>query len=357
MKGHITTKRGKMVAIITLPYDPVKKRYPQKQLTAKPYETKQELTIRMNAFIAEMEKKDLSNIKRLTVKNFLETWIQTRESKIAKTTYNSYKIFIDSHIVPYLGDKVLAEVKPMDIENFYDHELEQGLNPNTTLRSHTILVQAFKYAYKNKMLFDNPMLYVDRPKVKDKFKPNVYSAEDFHKLLDVVAGTIDEVYVMLAGGLGLRASEIFGLKWTDFDFVNNTVYIHSVVVRTKGGMITKEPKNPTSKRHIAFGDSLSLFFQDWKKRQDPPSEFVVNKYNSNTYSNHFRELLKKHNLKSIRFHDLRHFNATYMLQQGIPDKVAAQRLGHSTVNTTREIYQHVLEEMNHEAAKKIDALF
>lgn len=84
---------------------------------------------------------------------------------------------------------------------------------------------------------------------------------------------------------------------------------------------------------------------------------VCTRYKVQSYSGHFKELLVKHGLPHIRFHDLRHFNAVIMMRYGIPDKVAASRLGHSNTQTLRGVYQHVLVDMDEDAANKIDDLF
>jgi integrase len=78
--------------------------------------------------------------------------------------------------------------------------------------------------------------------------------------------------------------------------------------------------------------------------------------NPSNYTHRFAKLLKRNSLPHIRFHDLRHTNATLMLKQNIPAKVASERLGHSTVGITLDLYSHVLREMQEEAAKKIDNL-
>lgn len=68
----------------------------------------------------------------------------------------------------------------------------------------------------------------------------------------------------------------------------------------------------------------------------------------------FAKVLKKNNLPHIRFHDLRHINATLMLKNNIPAKIASERLGHSSIGITLDLYSHVLKEMQNDAASKLD---
>jgi len=356
MTGHITYKNKKLVAIITLPKDITTGKYPQKLMTAKPYETAKDLEIRMNRFIDQMESKNMKNLKRITFGNFMLQWLDKHASNIAPTTLDGYRSYINNRIVPALGDKLLNELLPGDIEDFYT-ALAKQCKRRTIIQIHSIISKAMKYANKNKMLLDNPMQYVDLPKQEAKYIPNIYDESEYKKLLDIVKGTMDEIYVVLAGGVGLRLSEIHGLQWSDVDFENKTLTIQRSIVRTSQGSVVKSPKNISSIRTMIVSDKIIDILANWKERSESDAEYIVNGYNTSSYSKHFRLLLKRHKLRYIRFHDLRHFNATYMLSCGVPDKVAADRLGHSTPQTTREIYQHVLKKMDVKAATLINDLF
>ena len=72
------------------------------------------------------------------------------------------------------------------------------------------------------------------------------------------------------------------------------------------------------------------------------------------YTNKIKKVLKKCNIeKNIRFHDLRHTNATLLLQQGVNSKVVQERLGHKDISTTLNIYSHVNKEMQKDATDKL----
>lgn len=68
----------------------------------------------------------------------------------------------------------------------------------------------------------------------------------------------------------------------------------------------------------------------------------------------FYKALKENNFKHIRFHDLRHTNATLMLKNKIPAKIASDRLGHSNIATTMDLYSHVVNDMQKEAVEVLD---
>ncbi|WP_267897321.1 tyrosine-type recombinase/integrase [Peribacillus saganii] len=79
--------------------------------------------------------------------------------------------------------------------------------------------------------------------------------------------------------------------------------------------------------------------------------------NPNNLKRTFLRLVEDAGVPAIRFHDLRHSHATMLLEQGIHAKVISERLGHSNIKTTLDIYSHVLPSMQEEAANQIDALF
>jgi integrase len=76
--------------------------------------------------------------------------------------------------------------------------------------------------------------------------------------------------------------------------------------------------------------------------------------NPATFSRTFGDFIKKNNLKHVRLHDLRHTNATLMLKSNIPAKIASERLGHSNISTTLDLYSHVLDDMERETSDKLD---
>lgn len=74
-------------------------------------------------------------------------------------------------------------------------------------------------------------------------------------------------------------------------------------------------------------------------------------------SKNFQKLIKEFNFKKIRFHDLRHTHATLLLQQGVHPKIVSERLGHSNISMTLDIYSHVLPNMQLEAVRKLESIF
>lgn len=294
------------------------------------------------------------------------------KAKWEETTAELFKMYIDVHFAPYFKDTKLKDVKAITLDKFYNHkmatereyEVKQGqnvvkkkmppLSSNTVIKLHKFLKAAFRYAVINDKIKKNPADGVQTLSF-EKYNPIVYNEDQFIKLLDAVHGTDEEIPIILGAGCGLRRGEILGLKWRNVDFKNKTITIETTEVNFSKNL-SKDPKTEKSHRTIIAPDYVLDILKIYYKSKGKPNEesSIVTRWKPKSLSERFNILLKRYDLKLIRLHDLRHYNAVIMLRSGIPDKVAAERLGHSQVSTLRDIYQHVLKDMDEEAAAKIN---
>ncbi|MBO8170195.1 MAG: site-specific integrase [Thermoanaerobacteraceae bacterium] len=365
--AHISKRKdGRWQAVIELPPDPKTGKRRQKWLYA---DTRQEVKRLANELEAKIASGNYTEPTKLTVEGYLLQWLEVYCKKLSPTTVDGYRIYIEKHINPFLGKIKLQKLKPIDIQKFYNSEKEKGYSNTTILQEHRILHRAFKEAVRNSLIERNPCDMVDPPKLDD-FQPKIYDQDKFNKLLNAIAGTEDEIPVLLAGLLGLRRGEVFGLRWSDINFQEKTLSVRQTLVYANGELKFKPPKTKKSVRTITIPDGLIPILKEHRKRQlkaqlesETYKEYGLvccrkdgDKINPRSYSRHFKDLLKKHGLPHIRLHDLRHFNATMMLKYGIDVKIAAERLGHSTPSTTQKIYQHVLKDMDMEAAEKLNKI-
>ena len=318
-----------------------------------------EVVIRAGDYLKKIKAGDITSPTTLTVAGYLESWLESHKKKISEQTYNGYRNYIINHISEdELGDILLVETKPMHIENFYNNELDKKLKGKTILQEHRIMHRAFKQAVRNELISRNPIDLVDHPRV-DEFQIKIYDEDKFNNLLENIPGTRFEIPVLLAGMCGLRRSEVFGLHWKDVNLDTMEISIQQVAMYSKiekAWIIKDRPKNQTSRRTFKIPSEIIPVL---KKRQgiglvchEKGGEIV----DGSTFSHDFAELLKDKGLQHIRFHDLRHFNATMMLKYGLSDKEAAARLGHSSPNTLRKTYQHILDSMDKQNAEKLNSI-
>lgn len=299
---------------------------------------------------------------------------KNERAKWQETTSELYKLYIDVHFEKYFNTMKLTEVKPITLDKFYNEKLAETkeiyklidgirqkvevhkMSINTAIKLNKFLKAAFNYAVDNRMLKQNPADKVILGK-KIKYEPVIYDNEQFKKLLDYTKHKYDRIPIVLGAGMGFRRGEIFGLTWSDIDFEKQTISINKTNVRFNKNLI-KSPKNATSNRIITGPSYVFKTLREYKEETKPVNDncFILD-VSPSYYSHRFNWLLAKFDIPSIRLHDLRHFNAVVMMNNNIPDKVAAERLGHSTVTTLRSTYQHVIAEMDQRAADRINDIF
>jgi integrase len=252
---------------------------------------------------------------------------------------------------------LLMKLKPLHIEAFYNEELKK-YKGKTVLQEHRILHKAFRQAVRNELLSKNPCDFVDAPRADD-FSITIYDEDKFNTLLEYVEGKKDMLPILLAGMCGLRRSEVFGISWPDIDFDSGTISVNKVAVYSKDKkewILKEKPKNKSSRRTFIIPSEIIPFFKQYKGIGLVCCNDNGSIVSGGTYSHRFKDLLKKAELPHIRFHDLRHFNATMMLKYGVSDKEAAGRLGHATPNTLRQTYQHILDSMETNGADKLNSV-
>lgn len=313
--------------------------------------TQKEVNQKVNEIKYKKENNLYINPKNMFLEEFLKEWLEIHKANIAETTYELYEMYIEKHISPHLGKIRLNKILPIHIQKFYNDKLKEQKG-QTVRKYHNLLHKAFDYAVRNEILLYNPCDRVDKPK-NEKFAPEVCDDQTFFRLLEIVKGTFDEVPIMLAAGLGLRRGEVFGLRWQDIDFKKKTVKIRETKVRFNE-YTRKKPKSDSSIREITIPDVVIDTLIRYKSKKKVLSQYICDEYQPDSYSKRFRRILDKNGLPPLRFHDLRHYNAVLMMKLGIPDRVGADRMGHSTTKTLKEIYQHATKDMDQLAAEKIN---
>jgi integrase len=170
----------------------------------------------------------------------------------------------------------------------------------------------------------------------------------------------------------MRRGEILALRWKNVDFGKMTVRVVESLEQVKQTIRFKAPKTEKS-RAVILPEYAINELKAWKEKQAQellelgviPSDdaFVCGRWDGgpvkpDSLTGEFRRAIKKiPNIPSIRFHDLRHSHATQLLAQGIHPKIAQERLGHSSIKTTLDLYSHVTDTMQDEAAERLDSAF
>lgn len=188
---------------------------------------------------------------------------------------------------------------------------------------------------------------------KEKREIVIPEIETVIQIISAAKGTYLEVPVLLAVCLGLRRSEILGLKWDCIDLKNKTIKIKkAIVLDENNSQIEKNPKSYAGNRGIDIPNILA----DALKKHPKDGDYVISITGCAMYKR-FISLLKKNDIPLLRFHDLRHVNASVMLKLNIPNRYAAERMGHSTEDMLKSVYQHTLKTEKKKIDTKVNAFF
>lgn len=300
----------------------------------------------------------------ITVKDFLEKWIKTKENKIAPTTLRGYETNIE-HINKYLGKTKLLKLKLIDVQGMLDELTKFGLKYRTVKYVHSTLHAALQYALKNDMVQKNVSNGVEIKEDDEKFEISVYSAADLGTLIALLQEQDHYLYipVLLAAMRGLRRGECLGLRWSDIDFEKGMAYIRNNYVVVKKEKIHKKVKTKESQRMFDIEGFLSDVLKRYKEKYT--SEGRIQTYvceidgelqDPSHLSRQLKAFQKANDLPQCRFHDLRHTFAVLQLEAGTDLDTLKRLLGHSKIGITSDTYLHENKTLIKKASSKIDNL-
>ena len=310
--------------------------------------------------------------RKVTVGQFLwETWLPAIKTTVRTSTYLSYQSHLRNHISPYIGDKRLARIDGSALNELYATLLERGRHDGTSLsaatvrRVHAVLHRAFRDAMRWGLIARNPCDGADPPKLRASRQTqfSTWSADELKRFLDFVQD--DKLYPLwlLLATTGMRRGEALGLRWCDLELGHGEAAIRQTVVSHHYVIAMSEPKTARGRRVVALDDHSVAALAIYKKEKSPEQEDeLVFCYRTKTplnpidISKRFVKMSKGAGLRRIRLHDLRHTHATLALQAGIHPKIVSERLGHSTISLTLDIYSHAIPHLQKEAAAELATL-
>ena len=278
---------------------------------------------------------------------------------------------LKEYVLPSFGNVKIRDLRPDQIQSLYDDLLAQGVGVWTVLKIHNIIQSALSHATKTSLIPHNPASLTILPR-EPTSEMKILDESQVSQMLVAAFGYRLEALYYLAVTTGMRQSEILGLKWTDLDWVNQTLKVERQLVRPEGAEIKfAPPKTKFGKRMLKLGDkSIEVlrnhYESQYKERMACKDRWVESglifttsigtPIHARNLIRYFKKLLNEAGLPEIRFHDLRHTAASIMLNHGIPVIVVSRRLGHARPSITLDVYGHLIPSMDEYAAQKIDEL-
>lgn len=373
MRGHIAKKANRYYVVIYEGVDPA---------TGKGHHrwhrggsTRKEAEVILADLVKKHHDGEYRSQEKITLGEYLERWLPTKQQPLAASTFSSYRRNIRLHVLPYIGTIPLQRLTPDDLDNLYAHLLSNGrrnkgggpLSPKTVRLVHSVIHKALADAHRKGSVHRNVAGLADPPKISTRARPKmtVWTTDELRHFFELIDGHDLFAAFYVKANTGMRRGELLGLTWRSIDFDAARLSVTQTVTAPDYKMIVSDVKTGNSLRTIDLDPRTIAVLRSWRKRQletymqtgvrTDDSGFVFARpdgqpIHPDHFSQTFERLMPKMDLPTIRLHDLRHIHATLLLQANVPIKVVSERLGHSSVAFTMQVYQHVLPGMQADAA-------
>lgn len=336
------------------------------------YGEKKEAILYENEIKLSIKNKTYINKSKITMKELLDEWLEYSKSIWSPKTYVSNKHWVNN-IIKSIGHIHLQDLNVKLLEDFYNELRNNTKYSDKTIQHHyTIISTALNKAVVWGYTLNNPNTRIEKPKIRKK-EIECYSPEEVSKLIEALS---DEplkyqAIIMLALDSGARRGEITGLTWQDIDFDNSTMNINKSMQYTKElGVFEKETKTPTSNRRIYLSKTTIDILKKYQKEQlekkiklgskwGNSKRIFTTEYGEDMHpdipSQILEKLIKRHSLKRITFHGLRHTCISLQISSGMQAQIISKRVGHSNVTVTHNTYSHFFDNEFKEIANTMDS--
>ena len=368
MTGSLQTKNGTIYMVINT-YEGKKRKLRWISTGLSEHGNKRRAEQMLRETLTRMEKlprltQDKVDIRNAPFADYIRYWLSVVERKVDITTYQGYEILARTHVLPYfdtLGTK-LKDVTPEILQAYIDEKHTNGrkdgkggLSARTVRMHKNVIHQPLEEAVKNGLLAQNPCKFITLPKTK-RYEYQVYTDDELQTLFEALSDDPMLPIVRVTAYYGLRRSELLGLKWDSIDFRRKLITIRRTVTRVTKTVEKDKTKNTSSYRSFPLTPDMEELFHTIKSQQDRNRRLFARSYRESNYvftwsdghlyrpdyiTERFSNLLKKHNLPHIRFHELRHSCASLLLSEGFNLKDVQEWLGHADIKMTANIYGHL----------------
>lgn len=307
------------------------------------FTTKKEATIEYVKLIENAKR--LLN-KKYTFKEVYEKWIKDYEPTVKGSTFQQTRRMLELHVLPTLSELFINDITIDDIQKLIKKIYNKTTNYKK-IKNYINLV--LKYAHKRDWISKNPceFVIVPKPKPKDK-KVNWLNKDELVNFLELAKNNLSikwYAFFRLLAFTGLRRGEALALHWADINIPSKTLSVNKGLTRDKNGKaIISTPKNKGSKRIIDLDKKTIEILLEHKKEQKNTNIVFANdngKYSCLSFPTHKLDKLKKIENIQITCHGLRHTHCSLLFESGANLGDVQDRLGHSDVQTTMNIYNHV----------------
>jgi integrase len=342
------------------------------------FRTRKEAEAALRSFAVAADEGRVVERSKRTVAEYLGEWLVALRPRVRPTTLASYEVAV-GRVVREIGQVPLQALTPLQVETLYADLSARGgrggraLSPKTVRNCHIVLRKALADAERLGLVVRN-VAAVARPPAVRRVEQQTWGASELRRFLSAIAGDRLEAAFVVLATTGMRRGEVLGLRWADIDLSARRCSIVQTLTTVNNRLLFTAPKTAKSRRRVTLDAHTIASLRDHRRRQaeerlavgelwDATSGLVFTDeiggpLHPDGFTRSFNRLARAAGLPRVRLHDLRHSYATLALESGVHPKVVSERLGHATVGITLDLYSHVVEGLDAEAADTVaDRLF
>ena len=276
----------------------------------------------------------------LTLGEAYDKYIESKDAVLSPSTILGYRR-LRKNVLQSLMTKNITDLTQEDVQRAINQEYKRGLSAKSIRNAHGLLSAVLK-TYRPKFTLNTTMPQKEHSEI------HIPSEEEMSRIISAAKGTRYELPILLAAWLGLRMSEIRGLRFEDIS--NGRIHIQRAIVEGDAGPSLKGTKTFSGDRWIKLPD----YIHDLIIAVPDQTGYIVKMSHAVVYKG-FINISRSAGVFHCRFHDLRHFAASEAHLLGVPDKYQMKRMGHKTDNMLRTVYQHTISDKEDLFADAIDA--
>lgn len=279
-----------------------------------------------------------------TLRDACDRFLETRSATLSPSTYADYENRINylAEKFPDLFKTRLSAIDTNRMQEFVnalagksnDNNNQKKLSPKTVYNYYSLV--------KTIMEVNGVVVKNVRLPQRQRNDLNIPEEELVKQLIESVKDTSLEIPILLAALGPMRRGEICALTMDDIDFDNNIVHVTKSLAHGDGGYVLKHPKSAAGRRDIQYPPEVIQKIKD--------RGYITN-LNPHTLSNNFTRHLYRYGLPEFRFHDLRHYAASFLLSQNIPPVYVMERGGWESDQTMKR-YIHALDKQRQQYAQQ-----
>lgn len=311
-----------------------------------------------------------SQLSNPTFKELSDLWLENYKTTVKPSTFENVRSKVEK-----MTEEHFKEMKLKKITVAYCQKVVIELSKSYVLYNHylSVINRIFKYAVLMDVINSNPFDKVIKPKSRQTQRKGNFLTKGELKEFLKLAQTATLYYffpmVHLMSYTGLRQGEALALKWSDIDFENRKITVDKTAVRIKERQTLQTPKTKNSKRVISIDPTTLTILKSWKKDQikiyfkngkhfEGDENFIFTNQRGewvhiHNFIRYFNRFIADHKFKPITPHGLRHTHASLLFSAGVEPKNISDRLGHSTVQITLDLYTHITEEQRTDTVDKL----